>query len=294
MKNREQLIDIFKSTIEDIQCGGYETDERAVDFPGEHKMLRETKMYRTIGKVQGKSSIYKDTKIYVQNIDTFEKAREFGSDCVVLNMASSKRPGGGVETGSRAQEEELCRRSNLIQSLYMYSPEKWDEYFSEGYNFPKKYNTLGFTYPIPTYGGIYSPSVCVYKEPNTYKLLEIPFSCNVISVAGVVRPEIDSSTGKMLEKYASIVKGKIRTILRIAIDNNHAKIVLGALGCGAFKNPPFHVAKLFKEVLGESEFMGMFEEICFAILEDNNSGKEHNPLGNLKPFIDVFGEYERR
>ena len=38
----------------------------------------------------------------------------------------------------------------------------------------------------------------------------------------------------------------------------------------------------------------MFEEICFAILEDNNSGREHNPLGNLKPFIDVFGEHERR
>lgn len=109
-------------------------------------------------------------------------------------------------------------------------------------------------------------------------------------MAGVVRPDIDKSTGEMMKKYVPVVKGKIRTILRIALDNNHTKLVLGALGCGAFKNPPSHVAKLFKEVLEESEFTGAFEEICFAILDDGNSGRDHNPNGNLKPFADVFGE----
>lgn len=290
MKTREQLIEIFEDTIEDIQCGGYEMSSGFIDFPEEHKMLRETKMYKSIDKIRGKSGTYSNPKVYVQNIDTFEKAKELGPGCAVLNMASSKRPGGGVETGSRAQEEDLCRRSNLIQSLFMYSPEKWDEYFSEGYDFPKKYNTLGFTYPISVYGGIYSPGVCVYKEAKTYKYLREPFFCSVISVAGVVRPDIDKTSGEMLGKYVPVVKGKIRTILRIALDNNHTKLVLGALGCGAFKNPPAHVARLFKEVLGEAEFSGAFEEICFAILDDNNSGRDHNPSGNLKPFADVFGE----
>lgn len=290
MKTREQLIKIFENTIEDIREGGYEVSSGFIDFPEEMKMLRETKMYKSVNKIQGKSGVYPSPKVYVQNIDTFEKARELGPGCAVLNMASSKRPGGGVETGSRAQEEDLCRRSNLIQSLFMYSPEKWDEYFSEGYNFPKKFNTQGFTYPISVYGGIYSPGVCVYKEAGTYKYLREPFSCSVISVAGVVRPDIDKNTGEMLGKFIPIVKGKIRTILRIALENNHSKLVLGALGCGAFKNPPAHVARLFKEVLSEAEFTGAFEEICFAILDDNNSGRDHNPSGNLKPFADVFGE----
>lgn len=98
---------------------------------------------------------------------------------------------------------------------------------------------------------------------------------------------------RILEKWwkiCSCCKRKIRTILRIALDNNHTKLVLGALGCGAFKNPPSHVARLFKEVLEEPEFIGAFEEICFAILDDGNSGRDHNPNGNLKPFADVFGE----
>jgi hypothetical protein len=29
--------------------------------------------------------------------------------------------------------------------------------------------------------------------------------------------------------------------------------------------------------------------VIFAILEDHNSFKDHNPEGNLKPFSDVFG-----
>jgi hypothetical protein len=30
-------------------------------------------------------------------------------------------------------------------------------------------------------------------------------------------------------------------------------------------------------------------KITFAILDDHNAGKQHNPEGNLKPFVDVFG-----
>jgi hypothetical protein len=45
---------------------------------------------------------------------------------------------------------------------------------------------------------------------------------------------------------------------------------------------------LFKEVFGESEFHGFFKYIVFAIYEDHNSSKEHNPYGNLLPFLEVF------
>ncbi len=84
-------------------------------------------------------------------------------------------------------------------------------------------------------------------------------------------------------------KEKIRTILRIAGKYNHDSLVLSAFGCGAFANPPNHVAELFKEVFSEDEFFGFFRNIVFAIFEDHNSEKEHNPMGNVLPFLEVFG-----
>ena len=58
---------------------------------------------------------------------------------------------------------------------------------------------------------------------------------------------------------------KIRTIFNIAIDQEVDNLILGALGCGAFKNPPKHVAELFQQVLSEPPYRGRFNRIVFAI-----------------------------
>lgn len=62
----------------------------------------------------------------------------------VVNMANERRPGGDWESGVVAPEENLCRRSNLAKCLT--SPWKCD-------------TAKGSNYPIPSRGGIYSPSV---------------------------------------------------------------------------------------------------------------------------------------
>ncbi|CAF3858744.1 unnamed protein product, partial [Rotaria sp. Silwood1] len=56
----------------------------------------------------------------------------------------------------------------------------------------------------------------------------------------------------------------------------------GALGCGAFRNPPEHVAKIFRSVI--EQYAGFFQTIIFAILDDHNTGQQHNPEGNFKSF----------
>lgn len=281
MKTREKLVEVFEKTAEDLKAGYYTNRlGEEIEFD-DTKLRKKTVMYQDLdipAKVTPKKE-FSETKIYVQNIDTFLKAIEMGPSCAVLNMASSRTAGGGVLSGSKAQEEDLCRRSNLIVSLYAFTNKGRD-----WFNFRKHQD-----YPIDPYGGIYSPGVSIYKDRG-YNTYDEPYLVDIISVAAMIRPEFDPETLKISKKQVHIVKNKIRTILKIAIMNGKTKLVLGAFGCGAFCNPPSHVAELFKAVLEETNYKNAFEEICFAILDDGNTGKAHNPEGNYKPFLEVFGD----
>ena len=61
--------------------------------------------------------------------------------------------------------------------------------------------------------------------------------------------------------------------------------MLSALGCGAFNNPPGHIAEIFRDILRGEEFAGQFRHVWFAILDDHNSPSG----GNLQPFMDILG-----
>ena len=212
-----------------------------------------------------------DVGIYLKNV--------LKTNPTVLNMASDKNPGGGYRHGSGAQEENLHRRSNLFQCLEdpdNVNPDSiWD-------------------YPIPNYGGIYSPNVCFIRgnEKNGYKFLKEPEYLSIVSVAAIRHPNLsmDPKSKELLlkEKEIEITKEKIRRMLLISLENGHNSIVLSAFGCGAFGNPPNHIAILFREVI--EEFDGYFDVIAFAIFNDHNSGKDHNKKGNVQPFADAFNQ----
>lgn len=53
-------------------------------------------------------------------------------------------------------------------------------------------------------------------------------------------------------------------------------------------------AKLWKKLFYDDEFKGKFKKIIFAIFDDHNAGKQHNPFGNYLPFIQTFGITKRR
>ena len=129
----------------------------------------------------------------------------------------------------------------------------------------------------------------MFREPeeNGCKLLDKPKYINVISVAAMNRPHINSF-GEIERILVEGVKNKRRTIFRIALKQGHDSLVLGAWGCGAFRNPPKHIAALFHEIMNEKEFKNKFRKIVFAIIEDQNSRKAHNPNGNLIPFKQEF------
>jgi uncharacterized protein (TIGR02452 family) len=145
-------------------------------------------------------------------------------------------------------------------------------------------------------GGIYSGNITVFRgsEKNGYCLLECPFVSSFVTVPAINRPELLKKNGEyyIVDELVELTKDKIRTILRIAGKYNHDCLVLGAFGCGAYENPPNHMAELFKNVFSEEEFINKFKIIVFSILEDHNSKKTHNPNGNMLPFLEVFENNE--
>ncbi|KAJ0162760.1 hypothetical protein CTA2_4037 [Colletotrichum tanaceti] len=195
-------------------------------------------------------------------------------------MASDIRPGGGWLKGAVAQEEALCYRSSLHLSLH-------DRY-----------------YPLRRRGGLYSPDVLVIRADmaSGHALLVPPVPpvdlpvVSVLSVAAIRRPELKkrqvaaAAAGGGGEEWEfarpadrALTKDKMRLCLRMAASRGHGLLVLGALGCGAFHNPPGEVAQCWREVLVEAEFSGgWWTEIWFAVYDRRNEG-------NFEVFDEVLG-----
>jgi uncharacterized protein (TIGR02452 family) len=221
-----------------------------------------------------------------------------GLNPAILNLASNKRPCGGYNDGTSAQEESLCQMSTLSQSLYQFANPKL-KYFKDA-----NVNHISNVYPMDiNFGGIYSPNVCFFRNnlDEYYSLREKTFECAVITVASLSNRETNEYTddeskyfdneGYLTKEGKEIEKNKIRTIYRIALDNNHDSIILGAFGCGVYNLLPIEVSKLFKEILEEDEFKNTFKVVAFAIYEGKGSKRKIvGENGKFKPFYDIFNK----
>ena len=284
-KKKVQYIDYFRQTIDIVNWGGYQLDNGIVmQMPSDKSMQQRTIFYEKETSVRNIPP-GPPTLVRVENKDCLDAAQLLlgeGYHPAVLNMANRHHPGGGVKYGARAQEESIFRRTNIYRSLYQFAP--WASMY--------RLTASCHQYPMDkNFGGIYSPDVFVFRETEQKEcaLLDNPFYVSVISVAGVYNPQL-TADGMMAPSPVELTKNKIRTIFRIGLLNGHDSLVLGAIGCGAFQNPPRHVALLFKEVMNEPEFRNKYRLLYFAILEDHNSHRAHNPEGNLKPFQTVFAD----
>lgn len=269
----------YRNTMALVNRGWYLTENgKEVPIMGTDDMVEHTRFYHDAFSVDDIPQTA-DTEIKVVNADCLAEAVRLidrGYNPAVLNMASASNPGGGVINGSGAQEETLFRRTNLFRSLYQFAS------YAELYGITKS----GYQYPLDrNFGGIYTPNATLFREDEKsgYRLMERPCKMSFISVAGVNRPALDGN-GMIADYLIETVKNKMRTIFRIGLNNGHDSLVLGALGCGAFRNPPHHVARLFHEVIEEKEFLGKYRLVVFAILDDHNAHHRHNPDGNYLPF----------
>jgi len=75
---------------------------------------------------------------------------------------------------------------------------------------------------------------------------------------------------KRQENAEKVIKeaflNRMSRVLSIAAMHGHETIILGAWGCGVFKNEPKDVASHFKLLL-ENEFKNVFRVVVFAIYD---------------------------
>lgn len=272
---KRNFKEIAGETLKIITEGEYEVNNRIVVLPQKESVRFSTVEVFSPDKSRRwltPDSIwdYKQAKMcrfIVTNEDSFRAAERL-KEPMVLNFASARHPGGGFLNGASAQEESLCRCSTLFASLASNEAQEMYTYNNEN--------------QISTYSDymLFSPYVVVFRDTEK-GLLEKPF---VVSVASVPAP--NRSAGARYETDDTIREVLLRRIRRMlvwAVKNGNKNAVLGAWGCGVFKNDPKQVASCFRQVLVDEGYGFCFDEVCFAVY-----GRAGNP--NLVAFEEAFAQ----
>lgn len=191
---------------------------------------------------------------------------EMVSRAMLLNFASAKRPGGGFLGGAPAQEESLARSSGLYPCLAQF---KDDMYASN------RKDPHGCLY---SHDMIFSPQVPFFRDDDG-ALAAQPVLCSVISAPAVNK---GSTKGAARKKVEPVMRTRMVRILRLAAAQRLDVLILGAWGCGVFRNDPDVIAKMFQEVLELPEFSGSFKHIVFPIPDPKM----------LPTFEGIFGKSE--
>lgn len=273
---RSDRVAIMNETLDALERGSY------VSYHGVlHDLKKATKKAAknveifTSGGEAAQRPGKRPTQIIVKNLDCLYAAKELydqGLNPLVLNMANANHVGGGYRSGAKAQEEDLFRRTNLSYVLDIGHDLQKTDY----YPLNKKSESVG----------LYVPNIVVFRagKDHGYTFLDNPFEVAVSVIAALKDPPLRTVDDKprLYNGDAEITFEKVCTGLEMGYKKGHRSVVLGALGCGAFHNPPDHVAEIFIEAIVK-RYAYCYDVIVFAIIEDQNS-RQNNTEGNFIPF----------
>ncbi len=174
----------------------------------------------------------------------------FGLAPAALNFASARSPGGGFQSGARAQEESLCRASALYTCL-------------QGQPFYEHHERQRD--PLYSSWVIDAPQVPVFRDDDG-RLLDEPWPCAFLTAAAPNVKALRERSPARLAEVGPAYTERIERVLSIAAVAGYRGLVLGAWGCGAFGGDADDVAARFAAAL-RGPFRGAFEAVVFAILD---------------------------
>lgn len=270
--NKNYRIEIANKTLEIVKNGFYEYKGKKIVVEKELKESIQNTFtiapndWDTILETPIENKF--ETEIVTKNCSTIEAlAQEENGKICVLNFASAKNPGGGFLGGASAQEESLARSSNLYETQIKNKAM---------YDFNR--NQSSFLYSDYM---IYSPNVLFWNDDNG-NYFEKPLTADVITAAAPNKGAmVQHNRKEEIAEIGKALKKRMDKVLAIALKQKSNTLILGAWGCGVFRNEPKDVAYLFKEIITD-KYAGAFKKIVFAVF-DNSEKKS-----NFKQFEDMF------
>ncbi|MBK8014528.1 MAG: TIGR02452 family protein [Deltaproteobacteria bacterium] len=224
-------------------------------------------------RASGTGALNRGTTIEVVDATTQQAAATLATadgGLVLLNFASAVNPGGGFLGGSKAQEEDLCRSSGLYRTLL-----RQPEY----YRFHRAHRS-----PLYSDHLIFSPNVPFFKIDGSGAWLDAPFLASVITAPAPNLGAIEREAPADRALIEATFERRWTNVFAVAEATSHRILLLGAWGCGVFRNEPELVAQTAKRALFSARFSECFERVVFAI----PTGSRRS-LANLSAFRRVLG-----
>jgi len=196
-----------------------------------------------------------DTLFEVTGESSLETARRIADEVApvaVLNFSSARNPGGGYLNGAQAQEEALCRASALYTCLLG---------VREFYDHHRAHRDPFYTDRV-----IHSPAVPVFRDDRG-RLLDEPYTTGFLTAAAPNAGVVLRTAPERAAELPRALAVRAERVLETAASHGYRRLVLGAWGCGVFRNDPAQVADAFHRLLVKGRFEGCFEQVVFGILD---------------------------
>lgn len=180
---------------------------------------------------------------------SFEAAQAYkGRKTAVLNFANNHAI-GGAPYHAGAQEESLCRCSTLLPCL-----QAMREPFYAKHSRQYRARQLG---NIGNDDLIYTPDVIVFKTDERadpiYPVMMPKDEWYKVDVITCAAPQMQMMRHKP-NNYEEIITSRAKKILDVAAREKAEVLILGAWGCGAFKNDSTVVSRAFYSLLPHYDF----------------------------------------
>lgn len=271
-----QRIQAANDTLDVFKRGSYTCKNQCINIQEEHAYtLSHTDLLTPdVSDVYIKNAKQKNYTSCVYEVQEkttvaalYDLRKNTTSAIGILNFASAKNAGGGFLNGAVAQEESLA----VVSNLYLSQITKPAYYEAN-----RACKTMMYTDHA-----IYAKDILFIKNDDL-NYIEVQ-KANVLTMPAVNLGQVKLK-GEDVQKAKEVMKARMRKVLAIFAHYENKVLILGAYGCGVFRNDPQTIAQQWYELLEEEGWKYNFENIVFAVYDRTKT------QDTLHAFTSVFNK----